>query len=138
MIEKGNVVAVHYTGKFTDGEVFDSSLDKEPLKFQIGSGQIITGFESAILGKNVGDKISVNLTPEESYGDIREDLIVKVSHEQMPGDVEVGQSLQAQTENGQSINVYVKEINEDYVLVDANHPLAGRSLMFDIEILEVE
>lgn len=138
MIEKGNVVSVHYTGRFENGEVFDSSIGREPLKFQFGSGQLITGFEEAILGKSVGDKVSINITPDKSYGKIREDLIVKVKHDQMPGKVEVGQTLQAQASNGQEINVTVTEITDDYVMIDANHPLAGKNLIFEIEVLEIE
>lgn len=138
MIEKGKIVAVNYTGKFPNGEVFDSSEGRDPLKFQVGSGQIIPGFESAILGKNIGDKVTININPEEAYGEVREDLIVKVPMGQMPGEVEVGQSLQAQADNGQAVNVIVKEVNEDHVVIDGNHPLAGEELIFEIEILEVE
>lgn len=138
MIEKGNIVAVNYTGKFPNGEVFDSSEGRDPLKFQVGSGQIIPGFENALLGKNIGDKVTININPEEAYGKVREDLIVKVPMGQMPGEVQVGQSLQAQADNGQAVNVIVKEVNEDHVVIDGNHPLAGEELVFEIEILEVE
>jgi len=138
MIQKGNVVAVHYTGKLTDGEVFDSSEGRDPLKFQVGSGQIIPGFENAIIGKQIGDKLTINIKPEDAYGQVREDLIIKVGKEQMPGDVQVGQSLQAQSDNGQSVNVVVTEVNEDHVVIDGNHPLAGEELLFNIQILEIE
>jgi FKBP-type peptidyl-prolyl cis-trans isomerase 2 len=138
MIQKGNVVAVHYTGKLTDGEVFDSSEGRDPLKFQVGSGQIIPGFENAIIGKQIGDKLTINIKPEDAYGQVREDLIIKVGKEQMPGDVQVGQSLQAQSDNGQSVNVVVTEVNEDHVVIDGNHPLAGEELLFSIQILEIE
>lgn len=138
MIQKSNIVSVNYTGKFLNGEVFDSSEGRDPLKFQVGSGQIIPGFENAIIGKNIGDKVTVNINPEEAYGNVREDLIVKVPLEQMPGEVEVGQSLQAQADNGQSVNVIVKEVNEDHVIIDGNHPLAGEELVFDIEILSID
>jgi peptidylprolyl isomerase len=137
MIEKGKIVAVHYTGKLKDGNVFDSSEGRDPLKFQVGSGQIIPGFESAILGKSIGDKLTINIKPEEAYGMVREDLIVKVNKSQMPGDVEVGQALQAQGQDGQSINVIVKEVNGDDIVIDANHPLAGQDLIFDIEVVEI-
>ncbi len=138
MIEKGNIVSVNYIGKFPNGEVFDSSEGRDPLKFQVGSGQIIPGFENAILGKNTGDKVTININPEEAYGEVREDLIVKVPMDQMPGEVEVGQSLQAQADNGQAVNVIIKEVNEDNVIIDGNHPLAGEELVFEIEILEIE
>lgn len=138
MVEKGKVVAVHYTGKLTSGEMFDTSEGRDPLKFQVGSGQIIPGFEQAIIGKNVGDKVTVNISAEDAYGDIKEELIVPVPKTQMPGDVEVGQPLQATGDQGQAINVVVKEVNEDHVLIDGNHPLAGKELVFDIEVVEVE
>jgi peptidylprolyl isomerase len=138
MIENGKVVSVHYVGKFTDGEVFDSSEGREPLQFEVGSGQLIPGFESAIIGKVVGDKVTANITPEEGYGLVREDLIVSVPLDKMPGDVEVGQALEAQGENGQSAQVFVKEINEDNVVIDGNHPLAGKDLVFEIEVIEIQ
>ena len=138
MIENGKVVSVHYVGKFTDGEVFDSSEGREPLQFEVGSGQLIPGFESAIIGKVVGDKVTASITPEEGYGLVREDLIVSVPLDKMPGDVEVGQALETQGDNGQSAQVFVKEINEDTVVIDGNHPLAGKDLVFEIEVVEIQ
>jgi len=138
MIENGKVVSVHYVGKFTDGEVFDSSEGREPLQFQVGSGQLIPGFESAIIGKVVGDKVTANIAPEEGYGLVREDLIVSVPLDKMPGEVEVGQALEAQGDNGQSAQVFVKEVNEDTVVIDGNHPLAGKDLVFEIEVVEIQ
>ena len=138
MIEQGSIVSVHYTGKFTDGNVFDTSEGRGPLRFRVGSGQLIPGFEMAIIGKEVGDKVTTNIAPEEGYGLVREDLIVNVPLDKMPGQVEVGQSLEAQGDNGQSAQVFVKEINEDHVVIDANHPLAGKELIFEIEVLTIE
>lgn len=138
MIEQGNIITVNYTGKFQDGEIFDTSEGRGPLRFKVGSGQLIPGFEIAVMGKEVGDKITTNITPEEGYGSVREDLIVSVPLDKMPGSVEVGQALEAQGEDGQSAQVFVKEITEDSVVIDANHPLAGRDLIFDIEILNIE
>jgi FKBP-type peptidyl-prolyl cis-trans isomerase 2 len=134
----GNVVSVHYTGKLTDGEMFDSSEGREPLTFQMGSGQIIPGFETALVGKNVGDKVTINIQPDDAYGQVREDLIVKVEKSQMPGEVYEGMSLQAQAEDGQAINVTVKEVYADHVMIDGNHPLAGKELFFDIEVVSVQ
>jgi peptidylprolyl isomerase len=138
MVETGKVVAVHYTGKLSDGEMFDTSEGRDPLKFQVGSGQIIPGFEQAIMGKNIGEKVTVNIPADDAYGQIREDLIVSVPKSQMPGDVQVGQPLQAQGDNGQTINVIVKEVSEENVMIDGNHPLAGKELVFDIEVVEIE
>lgn len=138
MVENGKVVAVHYEGKLKSGEVFDNSKEREPLKFQVGSGQIIEGFEKAIIGKNVGDKVTIDINPKEAYGDIREDLIMEVDKSNMPGEVQVGQSLEAQGDDNRKVNVIVKEIKENKVVIDANHPLAGKDLVFDIEVVEVE
>jgi len=138
MIENGNVVSVHYVGKFTDGEVFDSSEGREPLQFQVGSGQLISGFESAILGKSIGDKVTTNIAPENGYGLVREDLVVNVPLDKMPGLVEVGQTLEANGDNGQVAHVVVTAVNEDSVTIDGNHPLAGKSLIFDISVLSIQ
>jgi peptidylprolyl isomerase len=136
MIEKGSKVKVHYTGKLEDNEVFDSSKDKEPLEFTVGEGQLIPGFENGVMGLNTGDKKTIELVPEEAYGQIREDLINEVPKENLPEGVEVGQSLQAQTEQG-PVMVRVVELNETAGKVDANHPLAGKKLIFDLEVVEV-
>jgi peptidylprolyl isomerase len=138
MIENGNVVDVHYVGKLTDGNVFDSSEGREPLKFEVGSGQIIPGFESAVMGKAVGDKVTVTINPEMAYGEVREDLFVQLPLDKMPGDVEVGQMLQAMSDDGRATQVRVHEVNEDNVIIDGNHPLAGQDLIFDIEIVSVD
>jgi len=138
MIEKGNTVEVHYTGKFIDGEVFDSSEGKDPLQFEVGSGQIIPGFETAILGKQIGDKVTVSVSPEQAYGPVREDLIVEVPADKMPGEVEVGQLLQADGGDGQVVQVIVKEVKEEAVVIDGNHPLAGRDLVFEIEVVSIQ
>lgn len=138
MIKQGSTVSVHYTGKFTDGEVFDTSYGKDPLKFKIGAGEIIPGFENAIIGKKTNDKITVNISPLDAYGEIREDLLIKVPNDQLPGPVDVGQVLQAQSDEGYPVNVIVKEVNEDHVIIDGNHPFAGKELVFDIEIMEAD
>jgi FKBP-type peptidyl-prolyl cis-trans isomerase 2 len=137
MIEKGTNVNVHYTGRLTNGEVFDSSDGKEPLNFTVGSGQIIPGFENAIIGKNIGDKVTVNIKPEDAYGEVREDLFIKVPNDQLPGVVEVGTQLQAQADNGSPILVTVEEVNEDHVIINGNHQLSGQELEFDIEIVGI-
>jgi peptidylprolyl isomerase len=134
MIENGNIVNVHYVGKFTDGNVFDSE-GREPLQFELGAGQLIAGFEAAVLGKEIGDKVTANINAEDAYGAVKEELIVKVPLDKMPGSVEVGQTLEAGGDDGQTLQVTVVEINEDHVLIDGNHPLAGKELVFDIEIV---
>lgn len=138
MIENGKIVSVHYTGKFPDGEVFDSSEGREPLQFEVGSGQLIPGFESAVLGKVVGDKVTANVNPEQGYGLVREDLIVSIPKDRMPGEVSVGQSLEAAGDDGRGAQVFVKEVLEDHVVIDANHPLAGKDLVFEIEVVDIQ
>jgi FKBP-type peptidyl-prolyl cis-trans isomerase 2 len=138
MITQGSTVEVHYTGRFIDGEIFDSSEGKDPLQFQIGSGQIIPGFEEAIMGKNIGEKVSITIAPEQAYGQLREDLIVEVPVDKMPGTVEVGQLLQADGGDGQVVQVIVKEVKEDIIIIDGNHPLAGQDLLFDIEVVSIQ
>lgn len=137
MIENGKVVDVHYTGKLIDGSVFDSSEGREPLRFEVGSGQIIPGFESAIIGKTTGDRVTVTISPQEAYGETREELFVKIPSDKLPGKVEVGQVLEATSEDGRSSQVLVHEVNEDHVVINGNHPLAGKELVFDIEVVSV-
>jgi len=137
MIQIGSTVNVHYTGKLKSGEVFDSSEGKDPLSFIIGNGQIIPGFENAIIGKNVGDKVTIEIEPKEAYGEYREDLLIKVENDQLPGPVEVGQVLQADN-GGTPVNVTVKEVNEDHVIIEGNHPLCGKDLIFEIEVVSFQ
>jgi FKBP-type peptidyl-prolyl cis-trans isomerase 2 len=136
MIKNGSTVQVHYTGKLTDGTTFDSSVGRSPFKFQIGSNEVIPGFEQGLMGKIVGEKVTISIPFNDAYGEVRNDLIVNVPKNQLPGEVEVGQTLQASNE-GQSFNVEVKEVYDDYVVIDGNHPLAGKDLIFDIEVLEI-
>lgn len=136
MIEKGSKVKVHYTGKLEDNNIFDTSTDKEPLEFTVGEGMLIPGFENGVMGMNVGDKKTIEIDPEQAYGPLREELINEVPKENLPEGVQVGQILQAQTEQG-PITVKVIELTETVGRVDANHPLAGKKLIFDLEVMEV-
>jgi peptidylprolyl isomerase len=136
MIQNGSTVQVHYTGKLTDGTTFDSSVGRAPFQFQVGASEVIPGFEDGVMGKSVGDKVTVQIPVQDAYGEVREDLIVNVPKTQLPGQVEVGQTLQAANE-GQMFNVVVKEIHQEHVVIDGNHPLAGKDLIFDIEVLEI-
>jgi FKBP-type peptidyl-prolyl cis-trans isomerase 2 len=139
MIKNGSKVKAHYTGKLTNEQVFDSSLmeGREPLEFVIGQGQLIQGFESGIMGLNVGDKKTIEVNPDEAYGQYRDDMVMTVPISNTPQGVQEGQTLQANI-NGEMVSFMVKEVNENEVTVDANHPLAGQKLIFEIEILEVE
>jgi FKBP-type peptidyl-prolyl cis-trans isomerase 2 len=136
MIKEGSKVKVHYTGRFEDNSVFDTSVETSPLEFVVGEGRLIPGFENGVIGLNEGETKTIELSPEEAYGDVREELFSEVPKENLPEGVEVGQMLQAMTEMG-PINVTVTQINETTAIVDANHPLAGKKLIFDLEVVEV-
>jgi FKBP-type peptidyl-prolyl cis-trans isomerase 2 len=136
MIEKGSKVKVHYTGKFENEEVFDSSIGREPIEFVVGEGMLIPGFENGVIGLTTGDKKTVSIEPSLAYGELKEDLVQEVNITQLPEGVSVGDVLTAETEQG-PINVVVSEITETTAKVDANHPLAGKKLIFDLEVLEV-
>lgn len=137
-VKEGDTVKVHYTGTLKNGEVFDSSKDKEPLEFTLGEGQLIPGFEKAVVGMAVGDSASIDISSDEAYGEEREDLIINVPKDQLPDDVtpQVGMQLQVNQGNGQPIPVRIKEVGETELTLDANHPLAGKDLSFEIELVE--
>lgn len=138
--KEGAKVKVNYTGKLDSGEVFDSSADREPLEFVVGQGQIIPGFEKAVIGMEPGESKTVKVEPEEAYGERTDERIFEVPREELPEDIEpqIGQRLQVRHPEGQSFVVAVAEVTEDHVKLDANHPLAGQNLTFDIDLLEVE
>jgi FKBP-type peptidyl-prolyl cis-trans isomerase 2 len=136
-IENGKSVKLHYTGKFENEEIFDSSLEREPLEFTVGTGQLIPGFEKGVMGLEVGDKKTLEIEPSEGYGELRNDLIQEVSLTQLPEGVSIGDRLEGVAENGMPIAVVVREISDGVALVDANHPLAGRKLIFEIEVVDV-
>ena len=138
MIKSGNKVTVHYTGKFENNEVFDSSENKQPISFVVGQNQVIPGFEDAVLGLDKGGKVNITIDPDNAYGQIVESLIVEVAADQVPGDVQVGANLQGTDNQGQLVNVVVKDVTEGKVILDGNHPLAGKTLTFDIEVVDFE
>jgi len=138
--QDGNIVKVHYTGTLEDGSVFDTSREREPLEFTLGAGQMIPGFEDAVRGMYVGQSKTVTVPAEEAYGAYRDDLVLVIGRDQLPADInpEVGQQLQMQQSDGQVVVVVVTEISEDTITVDANHFLAGKDLIFEIELVEIE
>lgn len=137
--KSGDTVKVHYKGKLKDGTQFDSSEGREPLEVQLGTRQVIPGFEEAIIGMSVGESKSAEIPVDEAYGPRREEMIAKVGRNQYPDDLkpEVGQTLGVQQENGESLQVMVVEVDDDGMTIDANHPLAGEDLTFDIELVEI-
>ncbi len=138
--QQGKTVSVHYTGKLEDDTVFDSSRGGDPLSFEIGSGQIIPGFEKGVMGMTPGETKTVEVSAEEAYGPYREDQVVEVEREKLPEDIEpeVGQQLQVQQTNGETAVVTIKEVTPAAVRLDANHPLAGKDLTFEIEVVSIE
>lgn len=138
--QKGDTVAVHYTGKLDDGEVFDSSRERDPLEFEIGSGQVIPGFDQAVAGLEVGESREVRIDPDQGYGQPREDLVVDVERNQFPDESEpqLGQQVQVQVAPGQNRVATITEIQDEAITLDLNHPLAGKPLTFDVELVEIK
>ena len=136
---KGSTVKVHYTGKLKDGTVFDSSENREPLQFTVGDGNMIKGFDAAVNGMEVGQGKSVTIPSDEAYGAKREDMMIDVPVEQVPADIkpQVGMDLSIQNQQGQPVPVKVVHVDEQKITLDANHPLAGEDLIFDIELVEI-
>jgi FKBP-type peptidyl-prolyl cis-trans isomerase SlpA len=139
-VKENNTVKVNYTGKLSDGQVFDSSEGREPLEFTLGQGQIIPGFEKGIIDMKVNEKKTITIAKEEAYGEINEDLKQEVPKTELPQDIEpeVGMGLVSKSPDGQEINLHIVEVNEETIIVDGNHPLAGQDLIFDIELLEIK
>lgn len=137
--EKGNTVKVHYTGTLTDETIFDSSREREPIEFTVGAGQMIAGFDSAVVGMKVGDSKKVTIPSAEAYGEKNPEALIKVDKAQLPEGMkpEVGMQLEAKQEDGRSQVLVVDQVAEDHVILDGNHPLAGKDLVFDIEMMEI-
>ena len=135
----GDTVAINYTGTLADGSQFDSSEGRDPLRFTLGSGQIIAGLDAAITGMSQGEKKSVTIAAAEAYGDHRPEAVQAVPRAQIPAEIplEVGGGLQVQTPDGQTIPVTVTSVTDEEVTLDANHPLAGKDLTFAVELVEI-
>ena len=137
--KSGDTVRVHYTGKLADGSVFDSSEGRDPLEFTVGSGQVIPGFDAAVAGMSPGDERSVTIPAADAYGDRKDDLMIVVERSQLPQDIEasVGQQLQLSQE-GRAFVVTVADVTDESITLDANHPLAGEDLTFDLHLVGIE
>jgi len=140
-VKKGQMVSVHYVGTFDDGTEFDNSrVREEGVSFELGSGELITGFETAVTGMKVGDVKKVKLDPEEAYGEVNPGAFQTVSHTKFPPEFEfeVDGMVRGQDHMGQAVVARIDKVNEDTVVLDFNHPLAGKSLNFEIELLDVK
>ncbi len=138
-VKSGDTIKVHYHGKLTSGETFDSSAGREPLEFEVGSGMVIKGFDDGVTGMTVGEKKTINIPFNEAYGPKNPEMVIEMPKDRFPKDmeIEVGMPLGMSDQSGQQFQVTIVEIKEDVVMLDANHPLAGQDLVFDLELVEI-
>lgn len=139
-VKNGDTVRVHYHGRLTDGTTFDSSEGRDPLEFQVGAGMVIKGFDNGVLDMQVGDKRTLDISVEEAYGPKNPELIMEFPKDNIPAELnpEVGMDLQMSNPEGQVFPVKVAAIGSEFITLDANHPLAGEPLVFDIELVEIK
>ena len=137
--KKGDMVKVHYTGTLDDGTMFDTSAEREPLKFTVGGGEVIAGFDTAVIEMSIGDKKVTVIPAGEAYGEHSKDLVTDVDRERFPADMEleIGQQLQVGLQDGNQAVVMIVDLSDTSVTLDANHPLAGQQLTFEIELVEI-
>ena len=138
-VKEGDTVKVHYHGRLTDGTTFDSSEGREPLEFKVGGGMVIKGFDNGVMGMAVGDKRTIEIAVEDAYGPEDPQMIMEFPMDRFPEEMkpEVGMQLNMSNGSGQNFPVVIREINEGTVILDANHPLAGEDLIFDLELMEI-
>ena len=138
-VKTGDKIKVHYKGSLSDGSVFDSSEGREPLEFTVGTGQLIKGFDDAVIAMSVGDKKTVTIIAAEAYGDRNDDMVMEYPTTEFPDDMEpeVGMELQMSDDDGNIFPVVIIEVHDAHVILDANHPLAGEDLTFEIEVVHI-
>lgn len=138
--KKGDTIKVHYHGKLTNGNTFDSSEGREPLEFEIGGGMVIAGFDEGVTGMTIGEKKTIHIPSDQAYGPKQEEMIMEFPKDRFPADMvpEVGMQLNMSNGSGQNFPVVITAIKEESVILDANHPLAGEDLVFDLELVAID
>jgi FKBP-type peptidyl-prolyl cis-trans isomerase 2 len=138
-VESGNTIKVHYHGRLNDGTVFDSSNGRSPMEFTVGAGSVIKGFDDGVKGMLVGDKKTIEIPFPDAYGPEDPSMIIEFPRQQLPEDLhpEIGMQLNMNNASGEQFPVVVTEVNEDSIILNANHPLAGKDLIFDLELMEI-
>lgn len=138
-VKSGDKVRVHYHGKLTNGDTFDSSNGREPLEFEVGSGMVIKGFDAGVTGMKAGEKKTINIPVEEAYGPLNPDMMIEYPKAQFPKEMEmeIGMPLMMSNAAGEQFEVKINEIKEEVIVLNANHPLAGEELIFDLELVEI-
>ncbi|MBT0607911.1 FKBP-type peptidyl-prolyl cis-trans isomerase [Aequorivita echinoideorum] len=139
-VQGNETVKLHYTGKLNDGQVFDSSLKREPLEVKLGEGRLIPGFEKGLVNMKVNDKKTITIPKEEAYGEVQKELFQKIPNENLPQEIkpEVGMGLVSKNPDGSERQLRVSDVKDTFIIVDANHPLAGQDLTFELELLEIK
>ena len=139
-VKQNDTVRVHYTGKLATGEVFDSSLEREPLEVALGQGSLIPGFEKGLIDMEVAEKKTIEIPMDEAYGDVQKELVQEIRKEQLPAEItpEIGMGLVAKGEDGSERQLRITEVRDASIVVDANHPLAGQDLVFELELVEIK
>ncbi len=138
-VKNGDTVKINYTGKLEDGKVFDNSTEKQPFNFIVGSGEVMPGVEKGVIGMETGDKTTIEVPPEEAFGPRREELVIEIAKSKLPDHITptMGQMLQMRQPDGGHIDLIIADVNEETITLDANHPLAGHTLFFDLELVEI-
>jgi FKBP-type peptidyl-prolyl cis-trans isomerase 2 len=139
-VKENDTVKVHYTGKLSNGQVFDSSLDREPLEITLGQGMLIPGFEKGVVNMKVNEKKTITIPVAEAYGEVQKELFHEVKKAELPQDMtpEVGMGLASRNPDGSEVQFRIAEVHAEHIIIDANHPLAGQDLTFDLELVEIK
>jgi peptidylprolyl isomerase len=139
-VKSGDTIKVHYHGRLESGETFDSSEGREPLQFEVGAGHVIRGFDDGVTGMTIGEKKTIHIPVDQAYGHRQEEMVIPFPLNQFPPDLQpqVGMPLTMTTAQGHPVQVVIVEVGEENALLDANHPLAGKDLIFDLELVEIE